>query len=144
MLASKMRGAVSYQKTATADSWKKWDGQGFTRRDRVPFHSPSLSRPALWLLTLLPNVQENLGVKNVELNGTISFPSNFYEDGERFRDINGDRLPNGEHPAISWNRFHSKHKNLMIKRIFKMCFNPHFRAHTQIIEKELKMSSHAI
>ena len=29
---------------------------------------------------------------------------NYFEDGERFRDSNGDRLPNGEHPAISWNR----------------------------------------
>ena len=61
MLASKMRGAVSYHKSAAPTSWKKWDGQAFTRE-------------------------------------------NFFEDSERFRDVNGDKLPNGEHPSISWNR----------------------------------------
>ena len=33
MLTSKRRGAVSYQKSATAASWRKWDGQDFTIRE---------------------------------------------------------------------------------------------------------------
>ena len=33
MLTSHMRGAVSYDKTATAASWRKWDGQDFTIRE---------------------------------------------------------------------------------------------------------------
>ena len=33
MLTSHMRGAVSYQRTATAASWRKWDGQDFTIRE---------------------------------------------------------------------------------------------------------------
>lgn len=35
MLTSKMRGAVSYQKSAAAASWRKWDGQDFTIRENL-------------------------------------------------------------------------------------------------------------
>ena len=62
MVTSHLRGAASYHKSAAPASWKKWDGEEFTRH-------------------------------------------HLFEDSERFRDVNGDKLPNGEHPAISWNRF---------------------------------------
>ena len=61
MVTSHMRGAVSYHKSGAGETWKKWDGEGFTRR-------------------------------------------NFEDESESFKDIKGDRLPNGEHPSIQWNR----------------------------------------
>ena len=61
ILASQMRGAVSPDPRAAPATWKKWDGNDFTRE-------------------------------------------NFVEDSERFRDVNGDALPAGEHPSIHWNR----------------------------------------
>lgn len=61
MVTSGMRGAASYDPSAAADTWNKWDGSDFTR-------------------------------------------DNFLAESERFTDINNNTLPNGEHPAIHWNR----------------------------------------
>ena len=66
LVASHMRGAVSYDKSAKAASWKKWDGRDFTR-------------------------------------------SNLLEESESFRDVRGRKLPDGEHPSISWNRSDCSH-----------------------------------
>ena len=62
MVTSGMRGAASYDPSAAAQSWKKWDGRDFTR-------------------------------------------DNFLAESEKFTDLNNQTLPNGEHPAIHWNRF---------------------------------------
>ena len=61
MVTSHMRGAVSYHKSAAGVTWKKWDGEEFTR-------------------------------------------DNLQDESERFKDITGKWLPNGEHPSIQWNR----------------------------------------
>ena len=62
MVTSGMRGAASYDPSAAASTWKKWDGRDFTRE-------------------------------------------NFLAESEKFTDVNNQSLPNGEHPAIHWNRF---------------------------------------
>ena len=63
MVTSQMRGAASYEPSAAASSWRKWDGREFSRE-------------------------------------------NFVADSEKFTDTNNNTLPNGEHPAIHWNRFY--------------------------------------
>ena len=62
MVTSQMRGAASYEPSAAASSWRKWDGREFSR-------------------------------------------DNFVAESEKFTDTNNNTLPNGEHPAIHWNRF---------------------------------------
>ena len=37
---------------------------------------------------------------------------NLVEDSARFKDIYGQRLPNGEHPTIHWNRYYIKKRSL--------------------------------
>ena len=38
-------------------------------------------------------------------NGSDFSVDNFIEEGERFLDTEGNKLPDGEHPTIHWNRF---------------------------------------
>ena len=61
MVTSHMRGAVSYHRGAAGQSWRKWDGEKFTR-------------------------------------------NNLEDQSERFTDVTGRRLPNGENPSIHWNK----------------------------------------
>ena len=50
-------------------------------------------------------------------DGTNFTRSNFVEESERFRDVNGDPLPDGEHPTISWNRSPAQHAYIIIIRM---------------------------
>ena len=47
-------------------------------------------------------------------DGTNFTRSNFVEESERFRDVNGDPLPDGEHPTISWNRSPAQHAHIIM------------------------------
>ena len=48
-------------------------------------------------------------------NGTAFTKQPFAETdpSNKFKDVNGDPLPNGEHPSILWNRCHNR--NLTMK-----------------------------
>ena len=50
------------------------------------------------------NIQKFFFFNFRKWNGTHFSASNFGDDGGRFTDVNGDKLPNGEHPSIMWNR----------------------------------------